>query len=80
MKGKTNKNKQKRARLKWLGFFFAFILTSKINDGEVDCGLQDYVLVDTKRRIRDILVGTNLNDIDRLKDDIKTFKKKLYLL
>jgi hypothetical protein len=62
----------------WL--FFAFILTSKINDGEVDCGLQDYVLVDTKRRIRDILVGTNLNDIDRLKDDIKTFKKKLYLL
>lgn len=53
---------------------------------EGDGGLQDFIhtsnfiLVDKKGRIRGIYEGTNLKEIDRLKNDIKTLKKEMYFL
>lgn len=53
---------------------------------EGDGGLQDFIhtsnfiLVDKKNRIRGIYDGTNLQEIDRIKEDIKKLKKELYIL
>ncbi len=53
---------------------------------EGDGGLQDFIhtsnfiLVDKKNRIRGIYDGTNLSDINRLKEDIKILKKEINFL
>ncbi len=53
---------------------------------EGDGGLQDFIhtsnfiLIDKKGRIRGIYDGTNLNEFNRLKDDIKILKKELYII
>jgi len=53
---------------------------------EGDGGFQDFIhtsnfiLVDKKSRIRGIYNGTNLSDINRLKEDIKILKKEISFL
>lgn len=53
---------------------------------EGDGGLRDFIhtsnfiLVDKKNRIRGIYDGTNLQEIDRIKEDIKKLKKELVIL